>query len=271
MNKIYGLCFSPAGNTEKIVRTIMEELAEKTGWTSEYLSITTPEDRKFLPEFQQSDFVIAGTPTYAGRVPNKIMPYIRDSVKGQGSPCAVIVTYGNRSYDDALIELGTLMEENGFRVTGGGAFVSEHSFAEKLATGRPDQEDLETARRLGQNIGEKLEKKDYSRPELPGNKDFDAYYVPKGIDGKPAKFLKARPVTDREKCTLCGKCRQVCPMGSISEEENYEVTGICIKCQACIKVCPEHAKFFDDEAFLSHKAMLEKNFAEAEKVSEIYL
>ena len=39
-----------------------------------------------------------------------------------------------------------------------------------------------------------------------------------------------------------------------------EVTGICIKCQACIKKCPTHAKYFDDPAFLSHVAMLEQNY-----------
>ena len=37
-------------------------------------------------------------------------------------------------------------------------------------------------------------------------------------------------------------------------------TGICIKCQACIKICPAGAKYFDNEAFLSHVAMLEQNY-----------
>ena len=49
-------------------------------------------------------------------------------------------------------------------------------------------------------------------------------------------------------------------MGSIPADAPRTVTGICIKCQACIKVCPQHAKYFDDAAFLSHVAMLEKNY-----------
>ena len=56
-------------------------------------------------------------------------------------------------------------------------------------------------------------------------------------------------------------------MGSISAEDPAQVTGICIKCQACIKKCPVQAKYFDDPAFLSHVAMLEQNYtrrAEAE-------
>ena len=84
----------------------------------------------------------------------------------------------------------------------------------------------------------------------------------KGEDGQPAKFLKAKPKTDLDKCTNCGICAKVCPMGSISKENCADIPGICIKCQACIVKCPEKAKYFDDEAFLSHVRMLEKNFTE---------
>jgi ferredoxin len=89
--------------------------------------------------------------------------------------------------------------------------------------------------------------------------------VPKGTDGEPAKFLKAKPVTDQEKCTACGICAKACPMGSIDPEEKFEATGICIKCQACIKKCPAGAKSFDDAAFLSHRQMLMENFAAERK------
>ena len=48
------------------------------------------------------------------------------------------------------------------------------------------------------------------------------------------------------------------------------VPGICIKCQACVRRCTKHAKYFDDPAFLSHVAMLEQNFAEA-KENEFFI
>ena len=57
------------------------------------------------------------------------------------------------------------------------------------------------------------------------------------------------------------------PMGSIPKDAPDTCTGICIKCHACIKACPAGAKYFDDEAFLSHVEMLKQNYqrrAEAE-------
>ena len=91
--------------------------------------------------------------------------------------------------------------------------------------------------------------------------DADApYYRPLGLDGEPKNFLKAKPQTDRSKCTGCGVCAALCPMGSISREDPAEVTGVCIKCHACVRNCPTGAKYFDDEAFLSHKAMLERDY-----------
>lgn len=271
IKNIYGVAFSPAGKTAKIVKTVIEKMSDILKVPCEFISITTPEKREFSFEFEEEDFVVTGVPTYAGRVPNKIMPYITENIKGSSTAGAAVVTYGNRSFDDSLIELTSIMKGNGFKVIGGGAFVAEHSFAETLATGRPAEEDFIKAEELAAGLCEKLNTGDVTQPAVPGNPSYDSYYIPKGIDGKPAKFLKAKPETDHSKCTMCGRCETVCPMGSIHSIDRYDVTGICIKCQACIKVCTAGAKFFSDPAFLSHREMLKKNFAETHKDSEIYL
>ena len=108
-----------------------------------------------------------------------------------------------------------------------------------------------------------------ARPNVPGDAAAP-YYVPKGTDGQPVKFLKAKPQTDLGKCTDCGACARLCPMGAINPSNVAEVPGTCIKCQRCVHKCTKHAKYFDDPAFLSHVAMLEQNFTEP-KENEVYL
>ena len=48
-------------------------------------------------------------------------------------------------------------------------------------------------------------------------------------------------------------------MGSI-DPKTMEAVGLCIKCQACVRKCTLHAKYFEDPDFLSHVAMLEQNY-----------
>ncbi|WP_278909212.1 DUF362 domain-containing protein [Faecalicoccus pleomorphus] len=101
-------------------------------------------------------------------------------------------------------------------------------------------------------------------PPIPGDPNAP-YYIPKGIDGKPVNFLKAKPVTDTKLCNQCGLCAISCPMQSIDLQDPSQVPGICIKCQHCIQICPEHAKYFNDPDFLSHVQMLETNYTQLKK------
>ena len=52
---------------------------------------------------------------------------------------------------------------------------------------------------------------------------------------------------------------------AVDHKDVYSVPGTCIKCQACVRKCTRHAKYFEDAAFLSHVAMLEQNFTEPKK------
>ena len=97
-----------------------------------------------------------------------------------------------------------------------------------------------------------------------------------GVEWKMIKslfeVLEDRSVTDFTvdgKCSNCGACARVCPMGAIDPKDITQVPGTCIKCQACVRKCTKQAKYFDDPAFLSHVAMLEANFTEP-KENEIY-
>lgn len=113
------------------------------------ICFNSPDFRRRNLSFKRGDLVFFGVPVYAGRVPNLLLPYLREFISGGGAAAVPIVSYGNRNFDDALKELAQLLERAGFFTAAGGAFVGEHAFSEILGAGRPDAEDLDLADRLG--------------------------------------------------------------------------------------------------------------------------
>ncbi len=271
MDKIWTICYSATGNTEKTVRTIGEALSGELGIPVEHLGFTLPAEREKEYNFTSSDLVVVGTPVYAGKMPNKLLPDFQSRLRGNGALAVAIVTFGNRSYDNALSELCAVLQTDGFSAVAAAAFVGRHAFTDRLAYGRPGFSDQQEMKDFAKKMTVKLNTYTEDAPLLAVPGDPDApYYVPKGIDGQPAKFLKAKPRTDPSKCSGCGACARLCPMGAIDPENVFEVPGTCIKCQRCIRRCTRGAKYFDDPAFLSHVAMLEQNFEEP-KENELFL
>ena len=269
-SKVTAVYFSPTGNVRRTAQALTEALAAQLGLPAAELDITLPQNRGTVHSFGKDELVVFASPTYAGRLPNKMQPTFAGNFHGEGTAAVPVVLFGNRSFQDALSELGCLLRQNGFVPVGGASMVSEHVFSAKLAPGRPDADDLTALTHFAEKLaGELTAAETLTAVTLPGNDPVGPYYTPLGVDGQPAKFLKAAPKTT-DACTDCGRCAAVCPMGSIVPENCREVRGICIKCQACIKVCPMGAKYFDDPAFLSHVAMLEQNYT-ARKENGFYL
>ena len=88
-------------------------------------------------------------------------------------------------------------KENGFRVTAGGAFVGRHAFTDALAEGRPDENDVQEMLSFAAAIADKVKHlpEEFGQFSVPGDASAP-YYVPRGIDGQPARFLKAVPQTN---------------------------------------------------------------------------
>lgn len=257
---IKAMYFSPTGTTEKTVKAIAVNLAGAKGFTA--CDFTLPEGGKDPAIFKEGDLVVVGVPVYAGRIPNVLLPYL-DTMAGNGASAIAVVVYGNRDYDDALIELKDTLIEHDFRVIAGGAFIGEHSFSTILGANRPDKKDLQTAKDFAARIADKL-KNGWELGELnvKGKRPYRKYYMPKTAEGQDNKaFRQVTPLTS-EDCTDCKTCAEVCPMGSIDYDEVKKLNSICIKCCACIKRCPVGAKYFDDPDYLFHKNRLEAAFTE---------
>lgn len=268
---VYGIYFSPTGTTARVADTITVELAAHLEVPAEQKSFTRPGERELSHSFTKQDLVVVVFPTYAGKLPNKILPDLQARLRGSGALAVPVVTFGNRSYDNSLAELCVVLQEAGFHTVAAGAFVCRHAFTDELAYGRPGWSDQFEMKGFAKQVAQKVKKlTELPAPvQVPGDANAP-YYVPKSTDGEPAKFLKAKPKTKLARCNGCGACVKACPMAAIDPKNVANVPGTCIKCQACVRKCTKQAKFFDDPAFLSHVTMLEQNFADP-KDNEIFL
>jgi len=242
-NLIY---FSPTGTTKKTLKMI----AEGIGYETDIYNLTSAKSN--IQTEITDGITIFGVPVYAGRVPL----ICADRMKGitsNGTPAIVVAVYGNREFEDALVELRDIVTEAGFKVIAGAAFIGEHSYSsdeKPIAENRTDEADCEKAIQFGQMVAEKLKSGNISTPYIEG---FIPYKERMGARG-------ITPETEEDLCGTCGVCARVCPTAVIKIEEAAvsEAEG-CIMCCACIKTCPYKARYIAAPPVLERVEMLFKN------------
>jgi ferredoxin len=248
VSKVNLIYFSPTGTTREVVAMVGEGLGSRA---SEQYDLTRTE-QDFSPCLSDGIAVI-GVPVYAGRVPELFLKRI-DKLSGGGAPAVVVVLYGNRAYEDALVELRDVIAAKGFTVVAAGAFIGEHSFStekQPVAVDRPDREDLQSARAFGAAIALKL--RGDSPPitlTIPGNTPYKERVALSGIC----------PETNPALCTLCKVCADLCPVSIITvNQEVITNADLCILCCACVKGCPHAARQMRHPMVETRREMLAKN------------
>ena len=183
---VYAVYFSATGRTRKVVTTLANAIAQTLELPLETVDFTLPAAREETYAFTDKDLVIFGTPTYAGKVPNKLLPFVQTGFAGNGALAVPVVTFGNRSFDNSLAELCASLENAGFHTIAAGAFACQHAFSDTLAAGRPDREDMTVLAQLGAAVVTKLGKMTEIPAPVQVDGDADApYYRPLGLDGEP--------------------------------------------------------------------------------------
>lgn len=228
--------FSATYTTQKIVRWVAQTIKPSF---KEY-DITRKELKEDL-FFDTNDLIIAGIPVYAGRVPAKAARSLK-RLKGNDTPVLLIAVYGNRAYEDALIELKDIFEDNFFKVVSIGAFIGRHSIFTPLAKERPDQDDQSLAIEFAQNSQEIIRSCSnilrLPSIEVSGNRPY-----------KPHGQYPIFPTVSGS-CNKCGKCAQLCPSQAIPPQ-NPETTdtNICFSCGRCLVICPKQARTFEGDFY----------------------
>jgi len=263
-DRIVTVCFSPTGTTRKI----LEEIAKGVKIdTDKQIDLTLPAALAKDNIIDRNDLALIGVPVYAGRVPGIAVQRLK-TIKADKTPAIIVVVYGNRDYEDALLELSAIVKEAGFVPVAAGAFIGEHSFSNAdtpIAAGRPDQQDMMRAQEFGAMAGKKI-------GDLYG---FDAdVFLP--LPGKfPYKDYGAwpemSPVVCEDICNLCGECAAVCPTAAIMVDAAVQTDKKkCILCCACVKSCPLDARVMEEPAVRQIAEWLSATFRER-KAPDIFI
>lgn len=235
INSVNLIYYSPTGTSRKIARAVGDGLKVNNLTESD---ITL--DNNNIKSFPNDSLTVFVSPVYGGRIPSIFFERL-GTLNGNGAMCVVVVVYGNRHYDDALLELKNEMTNRGFRVSAAASFIGEHSFSREnmpVAAGRPDFYDLGMAEHFGKEVMDKI-------TTVP---DFGDLFVPGNYPYKEVKPKQPAAPISTEDCCSCGLCVSSCPTHAISLDVSGNVcTDIykCTLCCACVKVCPQGARIFD--------------------------
>lgn len=252
MMTITKIVFSPTGGTDRVADILARALGDQV------VTVDLCDRNTDFSKVEMGDLAVIAMPCFCGRVPPLAARRLAE-VQGEGTSAVVVVVYGNRAYDDLLVETADLAEQVGFHVIAGIEAVAEHSIVRDFAKGRPDESDDAQLRLFAAQINNKLISVTRSELTLPGNRPYKEY-----------KCGGMVPVAD-DNCINCGKCAQACPTGAIAMDDlKHADATLCMSCMRCIAVCPVNARAIDAERYEGLKAHL-KDVCSVRKEAVLYI
>lgn len=252
--KIHEICFSPTGGTKRVSSMLSRALTDETV----EVDLTAREVDFGQVELSPEEVALIAVPSYSGRVP-AIAATRLAAMHGNGARAVLLCVYGNRAYEDTLVELRDKASGAGFKVIAAVAAVAEHSIARQYAAGRPDAEDEAMLRSFAARIRRKIDDGGLDEPVIPGNRPY-----------RKAAGAGIVPKATRA-CVKCGLCAAKCPVGAIDAKEPARVDKKrCISCMRCVAVCPHHARRVNRLLLALVGRMLKKACSQR-KTCELYL
>jgi len=243
------IVFSPTGGTEKVAHIIGGSWSEN----AVKIDLSDPKTDFTKCEIGKEDMVLIAMPSFGGLAPAIAVERLKQIV-GNGAKCTLVCVYGNRDYEDTLVEMEDAATASGFRVIAAIAAVAEHSIIPKYAAGRPDASD-ETQLTY---FAERILQKDGNVVPIPGNRP----YKQGGGGGLVPKATKD--------CVKCGLCAEQCPVQAIAPGTFAADSKKCISCMRCVKQCPHNARKVN-EAMVFVAALAIKKACSVRKENELFL
>ncbi len=223
---VYSIYFSPVGGTKKVMDILAGQWLHKTE-----IDLSLPGKRYEVYRFQPGDVCLIGVPSYGGRVPAAALKRLKQ-MKADRSAAILVAVYGNRAYDDTILELRKAAEGCGFKVVAAIGAPAQHSIMRQFGAGRPDGEDR---RKLKAFVGKIKEKLKYP-------KNWRDFFVPGRYPYREYGGVTMKPETGKE-CSRCGDCASACPVRAIPKACPFLTNEKrCISCMRCVSICPTHAR-----------------------------
>jgi ferredoxin len=227
INKLHLVYFSPTGTG----KTNLEFASNNFNLETIQHDITCKSEPL---NFKEDDLVFFITPVYSGRIPNLAKKRL-EKISGNNTLCVLFSVYGNRAFDDSLIELQHIVENNNFITIAGLGVIGQHTFSENVATDRPTNDDNII-------IAKKMEIIKHKLIKIENIKEIKKLILPGTIPTSQAKSLSLAPKITNN-CINCNICIDVCPTHAITLEHFISPDpNLCIGCLACIKYCPNNAR-----------------------------
>lgn len=250
------IIFSPTGGTKQVADII----TKVWGMSVNEIDLTNAKTDYTALSLKKEDIAVIAIPSYGGRVPSLAADRI-SKIRGNQAQCVIVCVYGNRAYEDTLIELKDIAEKSGFKVIAAVAAIAEHSIMHQYAAGRPDTQDKQELQDFAEKILEKINSgvAETSTMQIPGNYPY-----------KKAGGVGLVPKADN-KCTNCGLCAENCPAQAISKENLKAADSKkCISCMRCVVKCPQSARKVNG-AMVSAAALAMKKACSTRKENELYI
>lgn len=250
--KCYQIIFSPTGGTEKVAKAVTQN------WHQiDTIDLSVPNADYTNTSFESDSLVLIAMPSFGGVAPQLALDRL-SAFKGNGALCVIAAVYGNRAYEDTLVQMEDYAQTAGFKVIAAISAVAEHPIIHQYAAGKPDLEDCKGLASFGDQILAKVNAHELSKPSIPGNRPYKkagAGVIPKA----------------NSSCTACGLCAQKCPAGAISTE-NLKLSdkSKCISCMRCVEICPVHARGVS-AAMISIAAAAIKKACSEKRENELFI
>lgn len=227
--KLYTFYFSPTGGTKKVLDII------SAAWDCEKICADLSDFSFDLSKISldKEDVCIVAVPSFSGRVPQFILPRLQN-LSGNGTKAILITAYGNRAYDDTLLELKDTLDSAGFFCICAIAAVTQHSLMPDFGHGRPDSSDVAELRAYAEKC-KSLTTHKTEKVHVPGSFPYRKYMS-----------VPLKPAVRKKQCTKCGLCATKCPVQAILSQ-NPQTTNkqLCISCMQCVNVCPQQARYIN--------------------------